>query len=272
MNIRGIDVSSYHGKIDWEKVKADGIQFVIIRAGWGKVDTDPKFEQNIKDALKIGLKVGVYWYIYAKRKRDIIVNAEKCDSVIAPFKKSIKMKVWACWQEDSDKYKGRTTKAERTELVKLFCEEMTNKGYNVGIYSSTDYMNKKFTDVNDYPLWLGYYATTFSGYNPEIWQYTTVGNVDGITKKVDINYLYDGETKSMTPLPTPKTYPQLKRGMCSIYVKTLQTKLFELGYYKEKYTTTFEQSTLSAVVAFQKDSNLVVDGVVGPETWKALYN
>lgn len=272
MATKGIDISSFHGKIDWDKVKADGVQFVIIRAGWGKVDTDPRFEKNIQDALKTGLCVGVYWYIYAKRKRDIVVNAEKCDSVIAPYKKSIKMKVWACWQEDSDKYKGRSKKEERTELVKLFCEEMTNRGYKVGIYSTTDYMNKKFTDINEYPLWLGYYATTFRGYNPEIWQYTTVGKIDGITKNVDINFLYDADTQDTTLLPTPKTYPKLEKGMCSQYVKTLQIKLFELGYYQEKYTTTFDKSTLLAVMDFQKDSNLVVDGVVGSETWKALYN
>jgi len=271
MVVRGIDVSDYHGKIDWDKVKADGIQFAIIRAGWGKVNTDTRFIANIKDALNVDIDVGVYWYIYAKRKGDIIANAEKCASVINAYKKSIKMKVWACWQEDSDKYKGRTTKADRTELVKLFCNEMKSRGYGVGIYTTTDYMNKKFTDINEYPLWLGYYATTFSGYNPEIWQYTTIGKIEGVAKKVDINYIYNQEVREASFLPTPDTYPELKIGMRSQYVKGLQKQLFELGYYKEKYTTEFEQSTLSAVVAFQKDSNLVVDGVVGPKTWKALY-
>ena len=61
---RGIDVSAWQGKIDFQKVKQSGIDFVIIRAGYGKVASqkDPYFETNYKNAKAAGLQVGAYWY------------------------------------------------------------------------------------------------------------------------------------------------------------------------------------------------------------------
>ena len=65
MSVKGIDVSKYQGKIDWNKVKADGVEFVVIRAGYGREisQKDPYFEQNYEGAKAAGLRVGTYWYI-----------------------------------------------------------------------------------------------------------------------------------------------------------------------------------------------------------------
>ena len=110
---KGIDVSNYQGKIDWAKVKADGIDFVIIRAGWGKTNVDPKFRANIEGAVTAGLNVGVYWFLYAKNENDIVLNAKKCADVIEPYRKQINLKVWADWEYDSDKYCPGLTKIKR---------------------------------------------------------------------------------------------------------------------------------------------------------------
>ena len=72
MSVKGIDVSKYQGNIDWNKVKADGVEFVVIRAGYGREITqkDPYFEENYKGAKAAGLRVGTYWYSYAESAED----------------------------------------------------------------------------------------------------------------------------------------------------------------------------------------------------------
>ena len=63
--VKGIDVSEWQGVIDWDKVKAAGIQFAIIRTGWGKTGVDKQFKRNVSEARRVGIKVGLYHYSYA---------------------------------------------------------------------------------------------------------------------------------------------------------------------------------------------------------------
>lgn len=269
METKGIDVSNYQGKIDWAKVKADGINFVIIRAGWGKTNIDPKFRDNIEGAISVGINVGIYWFLYAKNENDIVLNAKKCYEVIEPYRKGITMKVWADWEYDSDKYKPGLTRAQRTAWVKKFCSEMANYGYPVGIYANPDYLRNKFGDVSDYPLWLAYYATSKGKYNPYMWQYTSSGKVNGIVSKVDMDICY-GEVQAVKPEPSAKKYPEVRSGSSGEYVKLLQSILKEKGYDCGAIDGKFGPLTYKAVTKFQRDSKLVVDGIVGPKTWSAL--
>ena len=66
-DMKGIDVSVHNGKIDWQKVRADGIGFVIIRAGCGRLASqkDDRFEEKYAGAKAAGIPVGAYWYSYA---------------------------------------------------------------------------------------------------------------------------------------------------------------------------------------------------------------
>ena len=87
MKIKGIDVSHHNGTIDWNKVKADGISFAILRAGYGKVasQVDAKFFQNYRNAKAAGVPVGAYWYSYAMSEDEALCcpfrsqNGEECD-------------------------------------------------------------------------------------------------------------------------------------------------------------------------------------------------
>lgn len=269
MESKGIDVSSYQGKIDWAKVKADGIDFVIIRAGWGKTNVDPKFRTNVEGAVSAGLNIGVYWFLYAKNEEDIVLNAKKCLDTIEPYRRAINLKVWADWEGDSDKYKPGLTKAIRTSWVKRFCEEIKKSLFDVGIYANPDYLKNKFNDVSDYPLWLAYYATSKGKYEPFMWQYTSSGRVNGIVSKVDLDILY-GSTKNQAPQPVKKNYPLTMRGSVGDYVKLLQSLLKDKGYDCGDIDGKFGPKTESAVKKYQKDKGLTVDGKVGPQTWGAL--
>lgn len=267
----GIDVSNYQGKIDWAKVKADGIDFVIIRAGWGKTNVDPKFRNNIEGAISAGLNIGIYWFLYAKNENDIVLNAKKCIDVIEPYRQRINLKVWADWEYDSDKYKPGLNKATRTAWVKKFCEELKKAQYDVGIYANPDYLQTKFNDISEYPLWLAYYATKIGKWDKAyMWQYTSSGRVNGIVSKVDRDILY-GEVGATPKEPAKeKKYPIVRSGSRGEYVKLLQSLLNEQGFDCGKVDGIFGPKTYGAVTKFQRAKGLEVDGIVGPKTWAEL--
>ncbi len=194
MSLKGIDVSYHQGKIDWNKVKNDGIEFAIIRAGYGVKQVDKKFTENIRGASAEGLKIGVYWFIYAADVNAAVRNADKCHETIRPYKDIISMKVWADWEYDSDK-RNPQTKKSRTAIVKAFCERLKSYGYDVGVYANPDYLKSKFGDLSEYPLWLARYYPTMGDYSPIMWQYSSTGRVDGIKTKVDMNTWF-GETET----------------------------------------------------------------------------
>lgn len=199
----GIDVS-YHqnkkGNIDWKKVKESGVEYAIIRAGYGKNTMDEQFIENIVGANAAGIKIGVYWFIYALNESDAIENAKRCIDTIALYKDIIELKVWCDYEYDSDKYSIKNdvvqTKESRTRIVKAFLHTLEEYGYDVGVYANPDYLNNKFLDLSEYPLWLAYYTDEESKakkYNPFMWQYSSKGSVPGINGNVDLNYLYVAE-------------------------------------------------------------------------------
>lgn len=279
---KGIDVSNYQGTIDWNKVKSDGVEFVIIRAGWGKNGRDTKFKTYIDGALKVGLNVGIYWFLYAKNEKDIIANANSCVSVIGAYKDKINMKVWADWEYDSDNYCKGLTKATRTKWVKLFCSEVAKKGFEVGIYANPDYIKNKFNDISDYPLWLAYYTKNKGNYKPLIWQYSSKGKVNGIKGNVDLDEFYGEvvnkpiETITVTsknPYKEPKELVTYNPNVKTEGVKWIQWALNEKGNYGLVVDGCFGDKTLKAVRDFQKKNIkicITVDGKVGVNTRKAL--
>lgn len=199
-----IDVSYHNGNIDWEKVKASGINNAIIRAGYGKSTVDKRFTYNITNAIKNGVTVGVYWFIYASSEADVVTNAQMFVKTISPYASFIKLKCWADWEYDSDKNcKVALSKTVRTNWVKKFCEVVKASGYTPGIYANPDYIKNKFTSITDYPLWLAQYGTKKS-YSCEMWQYTSKGTCPGISGNVDISKTYT-EAVTTTPAQTTTT-------------------------------------------------------------------
>jgi len=187
----GIDVSKHNGSIDFNKVKADGYDFVIIRAGYGKSNKDTNFADNVKKALSAGLKIGAYWFIYAKTSNDIIANVRMAHATLNNYKDKLEMGVWADYEYDSDRYVGRQLSVqERTAWVKTFIEGMKSNGYDCGLYANPDYLDNKFGNLKSYKLWIARYtdnADKVKDYKPFMWQYTSYGKVNGIKGNVDLN-------------------------------------------------------------------------------------
>lgn len=286
MALKGIDVSYHNGTIDWNKVKADGINFAIIRAGYGTKTMDKEFLKNIVGATQAGIRVGIYWFIYAADTSGAISNAEKCHELIKPYKNSIEVGVWADWEYDSDK-RNPQTKDGRTAIVKAFCEHLNGLGYDIGVYANPDYLSGKFGDLSVYPLWLAKYGSSVGKYDPDIWQFTSSGKVNGISGKVDMNYLYreigeqsesKKETSSNNPYPEPTRLLYWKTvKMRGNDVKWLQFELIRhncLSETNSKGKTNvdgiFGADTDAALRIFQSLAEITVDGKCGAVTRSKL--
>ena len=271
MELKGIDVSSYHGKIKWDKVR-ENVDFAIIRAGWSNTEIDPMFRKNIEDAIKAGLQVGIYWYLYGKNTKDIQANAKKCREIIEPYRRFITMGVWGVWNSDSDTYLGkRIAKTERTAYLKAFLEAMKGYGYDVGYYADSSYVEKfSFFSLSDYPLWLSYFATAPNEKYPcLIWQNNCHGKIDGVVTRVDLDTCF-GDIKDYNPKFEVKFSKPLSIGSGGDKIVMIKSLLSERGYEITNMGAKYEGSTYEAVKKFQEDNGLDVTGTVDKITWDLL--
>ena len=188
--MKGIDVSKWQGNIDFKRVAKKGIEFVIIRAGYGRVlsQKDPYFERNYKNARAAGLKVGAYWYSYATTTADAKLEAETCLKVIEG--KQFEFPIYFDLEEKKQFALGKTA---CSNLVKTFCDALENAGYFAGLYISRSPLQTYITDevAKRYALWIAEYNTkcNYKG-DYGIWQYSSTGSVDGIGGHVDMDESY----------------------------------------------------------------------------------
>lgn len=187
MNKKGIDVSKWQGVIDWEKVKQDGVEFAILREGYGKENpnqVDKRFEENYKKAKAAGIPVGAYHYSYADSVEDARLEAEFCLKNIAG-----KQLEYPIVFDIEDKEQLKLTNKQRTELCKAFCEIIEKAGYYAMIYCSLNWWNNYLNnqELGKYDLWLAHWDVAKPAVSCGIWQKSERGTIDGITGNVDLN-------------------------------------------------------------------------------------
>lgn len=189
----GIDVSSHNGSIDWSKVKNAGVKFAIIRAGYGRYAVDDYFYTNIKNALANGIAVGVYWFSYALDVNGAKEEANKCLETIKGY--NVTLPVFFDFEYDTVRYakdNGVTLgKNEFNNHTVAFCEVIKQAGYTPGVYYNYDYY-KSYVDnskIGKYAIWYAQYSSNPVVTNYTIWQYSSSGTVNGISGKVDVNYM-----------------------------------------------------------------------------------
>ena len=200
--INGIDVSQYQNDIDWEKVKADGIDFAIIRVGGrgyseaGRIYFDDYYKKNIEGAKKAGIDIGVYYFSQAKTETEAVEEAEHCLSLLGDYE--IELPVYMDYEHASDLLNpGRIkdlTKEQRTKNAIAFCERIKESGREVGFYSNLLFLRNSIdgkTLGEKYPVWVAQYNTKCNyEYDYGIWQYASDGKIDGIDGRVDCNFQY----------------------------------------------------------------------------------
>lgn len=208
MKIKGIDVSKHQGIIDWKKVKDDGIEFAIIRIGYGGSEPvkDSKFEENYKNARAVGIKVGAYLYSYANSQSDI----DKEKASVKTWLNGRVLDLPFYIDIEDKKTQGDLSVSALSNLVNSFCEFIENLGYWAGIYANKNWLETKLdmNKLNKYTVWLAQWTNnpTYKG-SYAMWQYTSNGSVDGIGGRVDMNYqlkelggkISDSQNENTTP-------------------------------------------------------------------------
>lgn len=194
-NVMGIDISKHNGTVDWNAVKNAGVEFVILRCGYrgsasGVLVEDEKFRTNIKGATAAGLKVGIYFFSQAVNEMEAVEEASLTLSLIKGHKISYPVYI------DVEAANGRAdglSAAERTKVVRAFCETVRDSGYTAGVYSNKNWFAEKMDTgaFGNYRIWLAQYteSPTYTG-RYEMWQYSSRGTIPGIKGDVDLNICY----------------------------------------------------------------------------------
>ena len=263
MTLKGIDVSEHQGVIDWAKVAKDGVQFAVIRAGYGRElsQKDKQFERNYAGAKAAGIQVGAYWYSYANSVERGEQEARTCLKVLEG--KCFELPIF--FDQEYEKSILALSNKTRTDIVLKFLETVKGAGRKVGLYSSTNFITTKLqaNRLTEYPLWIAEYGSKLH-YTGKVWawQYTDKGRVAGIKGRVDMDHGYFAQTQTgNTGL--------LRKGDKGDDVKLLQHRLNLLGWQLTE-DGIWGVQTDSAVRGYQYRAGLTVDGIVGAKTRAAL--
>lgn len=194
-----IDVSEWQGDIDWAKAKADGVEGVIIRLGygWGN-NADKKAQRNISECKRLGIPFGIYWYSYAdtpsiakEEGADVVAKLKQFgvnpSDLAYPVYYDLEKWTWEGHQPPTDPN-------VYNDIVNNWYSALQSAGYkNLSVYSYTSYLQGplKHADIYAKTTWVAQYGARmgFDSFPTDSrgWQYTSSGKVDGISGNVDMN-------------------------------------------------------------------------------------
>ncbi len=193
---KGIDVSHHQGDIDWEKVKASGYDFAIIRIGYrgygktGSLNQDRMFYTNIQGAKAAGLDVGVYFFAQAINEKEALEEADFVLDMLKGYSLQLPITYDPELIYNDDARTDNVTGEQFTKNTIAFCERIKAAGFEPMVYSNMIWEADLFDmeQLQAYPFWYAdYEKVPQTPYDFCFWQYTEKGNVDGIKGNVDLN-------------------------------------------------------------------------------------
>ncbi len=198
-----IDVSQHNGNIDWTKVKNAGVDGVILRSSWGWTNDfsqmDEKFRRNVKELNRLGIPYGIYHFSYA---RNYIDGVEEAKYTLRCMEEAGALPTLPVYYDiEYSSYVGDKSASFYTEIVNDYCKTIKAAGYTPGVYANTNYWTNKLYDnsLKKYAKWEANYGPNdgkaSAYYRPssstQMWQYTSVGKVSGISGNVDMNIWFE---------------------------------------------------------------------------------
>ena len=190
-----IDVSEHNGSINWAAVKKAGINYAIIRDGYGTSHVDNYFKRNMEGAIAQGIHIGIYHFSYALSAAGAKAEAEYVLQLIKPYKDKIVLPVFFDFEYDTVDYakkQGVTLGKEAFNAHTVaFCDTIQAAGYRAGVYYNLDYL-RRYVDIDrigKYAQWYAQYADTASATTWDLWQYSSSYTIAGATGKFDVSVL-----------------------------------------------------------------------------------
>lgn len=200
----GIDVSYHNGEINWKEVEKE-VDFAFIRVGYrgytdGDIHLDSRAKENLKNANKNGVPIGVYFYSQAINEKEAEEEAEFLYKKIRGYEIDLPVVIDFEYPYKNGNPVGRLSdanlnKKEITKIILAFCDTIRDKGYTPGVYASSyiykSHLNTKSLN-DDIIIWVADYneEVTYSG-DYDIWQFSEKGTCKGVSSEyVDTNYWF----------------------------------------------------------------------------------
>ena len=300
---RGIDVSEWQGRIDWSRVKNSDVDFAFIRLSHSLKHEDTYYEYNMKNAIAAGIPVGVYIYSTAKTNKEALIEAEYVIARIKGYKISYPIVF-----DMEDSAQDSLTNAQRTDLYRVFCDEIKKAGYYPMVYTNRNWYDYKLnvSRLREYDFWLASFGDTINRpdtnkYRYTIWQATggsttpgmnsTAGLIAGIPAQnnADINFGFVDYTRIITPRTQPVSGYQsagllrngwYKEGGKTYYYRngTKATGLWTIDGKKYCFSTTDGEMRVNALLRIDSkyvycssSGALVRNGWVTLKKWNKYY-
>lgn len=294
---RAIDISSWQGVVNLKAVRNSGIERVILRAGWGKNNSDPKYGDNATAMINLDVPGGIYWFSYALSAADA---ANEGSFAVAHARRYWDKCVVAYdFEYDSVNYARKNNvaidKQKATSFAIAFLQKVQEAGFIPVLYLNQDYWNN-YLDVDvirqyipALKIWYAYWASKLPSNKEgkvDIWQYSSKGKVDGINGNVDMDNWFDADECKPADNPT----------VPNINIKDFQAAVNEDGAQPPLVVDGIDGSKTQAVrkkIALHADGQNVgsrgavvkwvqtrltemgynvggIDGLYGPKTRKAV--
>ncbi len=226
--MKGIDISTFQRNVNYKKLKEQGIEFAIIRSGYGfgKNQKDELFEIHYKGFKDVGIKVGVYHYSYADSIHRAELEAYNCLEFIK--NKSYDLPIFIDMEENNVKKLGKET---CTKIAKTFCNIIKNHGYVAGIYANLDWWRNylNYEELKGYKIWVAQWNHELNAdFKVDYWQYGK-GQIDGIDGIVDLDKCLISSTISESKKTNEEIADEVMKGLWGNQPDR-QKKLEEAGY------------------------------------------
>lgn len=198
--ILGIDISTWQGRINWERVKDAGVEFAMIRVGYrgikdGELAQDNWAQTNYAGASAAGVKVGAYFFSQAISVEEAREEAGYVLDLLKDW--NVEMPIVFDWEFVAESTRtSRMNPRVLTDCAKAFCEVIEDAGYEAMIYFNSDMSNNEMylEELLEYDFWLAMYDQVMNyPHRVDMWQYTDSGSVPGIDGNVDMNLRFHYE-------------------------------------------------------------------------------
>lgn len=276
MALLGIDTSKWQSsKVDFAKAKKEGVDFIFLRIGCNKTK-DKCFENDYNKAIAAGLKVGVYFYTMSTTKTEAAADATR----VLGWLNNRHLDYPVAYDIEDAKQKGANRKVANSEMYNAFKRVIEDsKHYDAMLYTGEYFYNNyfdKITVTDD--LWIAKYSSKRPevGRDITIWQFSSDAIDTSFYKgKLDRNYLL-GEINKPSKNDTKNPYPvpsrNLKRKIPMMKGDDVRWLQVELGFTESNVDGKFGDKTKQAVMEYQANHKLTIDGIAGPATRYSLLN
>lgn len=261
MSTKLIDISYWQGNLDFKKLKSAGINYIILRAGYGTTK-DSRFDQYAKACQSVGIKIiGAYWFTYALNVAQAKNEATICINACKPYNIPTIFYDFEYDTVKKAKAQGITLGSkECNDFTIAFCDTVKAAGIAPGYYCNDDYYKTMYSDRvknKGYYLWYAHYKSDYSYHESpiscDIFQYSSRARLAGFNQNFDGDICYNpkllgNSTNSSISSNTNKgnntmTNKTTKEQAINAVIKTAQN---EIGYLEKKSNAQLNSKTANA--------------------------